>query len=555
MKKKFLGKVIAMLMATATCVSAVGCFGGGDTLGEDNDKTLQIYIGNYGYGYEWVEDAAQAFKEQAWVKEKYGEIEVPVPVHNSDKTYAETNILAGAKANVYDVMFSTASANASVFNTDKNGDPYFEDLTSLLDETVPGESVTLRQKMKPDILQGELLVKPSDVAKDQSTVEKKLYGMPWVNGYMGLLYNETLINQELGEQRVMPRTTKELQQLIEDLIASQSTKAEADQIPVSCFSATTGYYSSLFNLWWAQYEGIEEYENFYNGKNAYGDLSVEIFNQTGRLRALESVQMLTDAGKSGLNHKECNTMTFTQAQSRFILRQGFMMANGDWFENEMRASSTDNPYANDKIKYMKLPIISEVVDDGMVTSVANETELVTIVQAIDEGKTYEQAKALVPALSESDYNYLKDGRNVTNTIDGHVAYIPYYATAKSLAKDFLRFLATDEGIRIFMTKTNGCATAYQYDYSKLNFTLPAMHQSKLEMQKDSKILKNGSSFPLQYLGGLRPFSKTSVLEVVFAASNAGDRKTPQQIFDEDITYYTKDQNQYWNALLTRVGLN
>ncbi len=555
MKKKLLAKVFAMFMATATCIGAVGCGGSGNNLGGDDDKTLQIYIGNYGYGYDWVEDAAEAFKNQAWVKEKYGEINVPVPVHNSDKTYSETNILAGPKANVYDVMFSTASANASVFKTDKNGDPYFEDLTALLDEAVPGESITVRQKMKPDILEGELLVKPSDIAKDVSTVERILYGMPWVNGYMGLLYNETLINQELGEERTMPRTTKELQKLVDDLIASQSSKAEASKIPVSCLSATTGYYSALFDMWWAQYEGIEGYENFYNGKNAYGDLSVEIFSQKGRLRALESVQMLTDAGKSGLNHKECNTMTFTQAQSRFIMRQGFMMANGDWFENEMRASSKDNPYADDKIKYMKLPVISEVVDDGMVTTIVNETELVTIVQAIDENKTYEQAKELVPALSEDDYTYLQEGRNVTNTIGGHVAYIPYYATAKDLAKDFLLFLASDEGIKIFMTTTNGCATAYNYDHTQLGFELPPMQQTKLEMQKGSKILKNSSSFPLQYLGGLRPFTKTGTLEVVFAASYAGDRKTPQQIFDEDIAYYTKDQNQYWNALLTRVGLN
>ncbi len=553
MKKKLTAKIIATLMAAAACVGAVGC--GGNNLGKDNDTTLQIYIGNYGYGYDWVEKAAKEFKNQTWVKDKYGEIDVPVPVYNSDKTYAETNILAGPKANVYDVMFSTASANASVFKTDKNGDPYFEDLTSLLDDTIPGETMTIRQKMKPDMLEGELLVKPEDVSKDVSTVDRKLYGMPWVNGYMGLLYNETLINQELGEERVMPRTTKELQKLVDDLIASQNSKAEKDKIPVSCFSATTGYYSAMFDLWWAQYEGVEGYHNFYNGKNAYGDLSVEIFSQKGRLRALECVQMLTDAGKKGLNHKECNTMTFTQAQSRFIVRQGFMMANGDWFENEMRASSKDNPYANDKIKYMKLPVISEVVDDGMVTTVTSEADLVKVVQAIDENKTYEQTKELVPALSEVDYEYLKEGRNVTNTVGGHVAYIPYYATAKNLAKDFLRFLATDDAIKSFMTTTNGCATPYQYDYTKLGFELPPMQQTKLEMQKDSKILKNASSFPLQYLGGLRSFAKTGTLEVVFAANYAGDRKTPQQIFDEDIAYYTKDQNQYWNALLTRTGLN
>ncbi len=65
------------------------------------------------------------------------------------------------------------------------------------------------------------------------------------------------------------------------------------------------YFSNaMFAVWWAQYEGVENYENFYRTRaydeslDAYVEGSKEIFRQQGRLEALEVMDKLldTDAG-------------------------------------------------------------------------------------------------------------------------------------------------------------------------------------------------------------------------------------------------------------------
>ncbi len=561
MKKRMFTTVMALAMGISACLGATACSTGGAG-GSDDKQTLQIYIGNYGYGYEWLERCAEAFPKLDWVKEKYGEVEVPAPTYNTIKEYAQTMILSGGTANEYDLLFSTASANASVFDTDGSGNPYYEDLTSLLDEEVPGEKVTLKQKMKSDILESEYVVNKMEVGN--ANASKHLYGMPWVDGLMGLLYNETAIQEALGSDVALPNTTMELVDFSSKLKDSQSSKPKDQQIPVYIFSAPEGYWNDVVFVWWAQYEGIEGYHNYFKGLEAPGTMGQGIFAQKGRLYSLQALESIVHVDK-GYTHENVNTLDFKTSQSRFMRRGGFMSPNGDWVENEMRLLAGNSQYKDDKIKYMRVPVVSQIVEklDLYTESVAfndlnaekkeaYDDQLSAIVSAIDANKTYAQAKETIPTLTEKDYNKVYEARYTTSRIGGHNAYIPAYAQAKDLAKDFLRYLATDEAIKTFMTATNGCTTAYEYDTSKLGFALPAMHESKLAMTKTGYRLSPASSFPLQYYGGLRVYTRLQlVIEQAFTSKNPADRWSPDKIWQSDIDYFEDSTN--WTSLLTKAG--
>lgn len=82
--KKHLGRLCAIACALALCVPVAGCGNGADP---NSSNTLDIFIGNFGYGYEWLEDQIELFKQQDWVKEKYPDLVIPAPKNNSERNY------------------------------------------------------------------------------------------------------------------------------------------------------------------------------------------------------------------------------------------------------------------------------------------------------------------------------------------------------------------------------------------------------------------------------------------------------------------------------------
>lgn len=517
----------------------------------DDDQTLEIFIENYGYGYNWLNAQIDLFKKQDWVKSKYPNLNIPDIAYNSEDGYAASRITAGKTANTVDLFFSVASAASYYGKADNTGSLYFEDLTDLYESTVPNEGVTYKEKLLDDIAEMQYMEKFGG--------GKTYYAVPWVDGWMGIMYNKTLVENYLGENYQMPRTTNEFVQMTTDIKTKEVKSGAGKKSSPFITSSKVSYWTEIFVTWWAQYEGINGYNNFWNGVNELGERSSEIFSQKGRLRSLEVLQTLISADANN-NHTEVNTMEFTSAQARFLLGEGVMMPNGDWFENEMRETEAENPYDYD-ITFMRVPLISSIVEkleyrNG--SEYMSDATLATLVDAIDAGKTYSEATDLVSGLSQADWNKLNEARKTIYRIKGHEAFIPSYATAKALAKDFLLFLATDEACESFIKVTNGCGVPFEYDIKEENPTLyaslPMMHKDRITIMDNSIKLKPLNAFRLVNYGGLNYFAKTPMLDIVFTAKNADDRKTAQEIYDEDIKFYTESSGANWKSLLINAGV-
>lgn len=549
--KKVLATVLALTMGTsalalASCNPEVA----------DDDQTLEIFIENYGYGYNWLNSQIELFKQQSWVKEKYPNLNIPEIAYNSEDSFAATKITSGKSSNTADLLFSVASPAPYYAKRDNTGALYFEDLTQLYNTKVPdavpeAEQRTLKDKMIDELAKVQYI----------ETFEgpKTYYSVPWVDGWMGILYNKTLVDQYLGEDYQLPRTTKEFLQMTTDIKANNTKSGSGKLATPFVTSSKVSYWTEIFVTWWAQYEGVSGYENYWNGLNEFNERSSEIFSQKGRLRALETLESLIGVTANN-NHEEVNTLEFTSAQAKFLLGEGVMMPNGDWFENEMRETAEENPYDYD-ITFMRVPVISTIVEkleyrNG--TDYMSDETLATLVDAIDQGKTYDEAKTLVTGLTQNDYNKLTEARKVIYKNKGHEAFVPAYATAKELAKDFLLFLATDVACENFMKVTHGCGVPYEYNVKTANETLynsfPMMQKARIEIMNDAIPLKPLNAFRLVNYGGLSYFVKTPLLDVAFTAKNADDRKTAKQIFDEDVKFFTESGGANWTFLLNKAGL-
>ena len=547
-------KAIAFLaLASVLSSSVVGLAGCKDPVSDDAN-TLQIFISDFGYGTEWLDDMITEFKNQDWVKQKYPQLNIPKPTSNSDRTFPAERMITDGKTNTFDLLFSCDSANAYYDRkSEATQTSFFEDLSGVYNTEIPGEGVKVSAKMNDEILKNY-----THTTKENT---QTYYAMPWVNGYMGLLYNQSLVNTHLGADYKLPATTIELEAM---------AKALKDKgVTPFISSMKSSYWSQVSFTWWVQYEGLDRYEDYWLGVDEYDETTSNNFAQLGRLRSLETLESLIRNDK-GYSHADVNELEFTAAQSKYILGEAVMMPNGDWFENEMRAN-----YAEDKnhydIRFMKIPVISSIVEtmdlythDKAYTALtaaeqaAYDQTLAKIVAVVDANGSYADAKAAVADLTEGDFNKVNVARKVVYGVENHEAYIPSYATGKEIAKDFLVFMASDVACKSFMKSTNGASTAFEYD---VQTKAPDLYASFSTLQKErAEIAKNGiapfssTTSRLCYLGGLGYYTISNTLESFFTAQNATDRKSAQEIYNNDIEYYTKNNGQYWGELLSRAGI-
>lgn len=547
---KKITKIVASLGAiclAATPLAACSLF---QTV-DNSDQTLEIVISKYGYGVDWLNDQIALFKEQGWVKEKYPNLNIPtIRTNNSDKGYCVDQIAAGPKSNSADLFFSCQTAGLKV-NTTYNGTSVFEDLSEgFYNSTVPGESITVKDKMVREIY--------NDYAVEHDKTVS-YYGMPWVNGYMGLLYNATLVKEKLGADYEMPKTTQELVKFADDL-------KEKELMPF-VFAASANYWVQMFQTWWAQYDGvasvyddIEGYNDFWNGQ-IDGEYTREIFNNSseesvykGRYKSLLVLEDLIGYS-TGNYHTSSASFKPVQAQSAFLNGEGVMMPNGDWFDTEMQDAGYSNS-KNYEITLLRTPVISSIIEHC--TSVTSDTELSTVVSYVDAEKSYEEAKtayqtAYSKTLAEADYARINEARRVMYRLEGHEAYVPSYASAKGLAIDFLRFMATDISIEQFMKSTGGCVTAFKFDaeHSAAWSGFTSLQKAHVKYFESGVQMPTFTSFKLHYYGSLMPLTQTPQIDLAFINPSASARKTAKQIVEDDYKKFNKSE---FEALLIKSGI-
>lgn len=532
--RKFLSLILCAVVG-ASCLSLVGC---NKRRIADNDQTLEIYIGNFGYGYEWLNNVIAEFKQEDWVKTKYPNLDIPTPSFNSEREFPANQVLSGETT--VDLLFGAATIFPNIEKVYKNGQGFFESLDDLYEMNVPGENVKFKDKMDD-----KFVTMNTFTHTDGST---GFYTVPWVSGMMGLLYNKTMFE---NNNIAVPLTTNQLR---DETCAALKAAGKTPFV----FSSPTAYWScTMFLVWWAQYEGLENYSNFYQAlvPNEDGDLerSVDVVKQTGRLESLKVLESLISSQNGSDNvHGSVNTLQFTQAQAKFLVGEGAMMPNGDWFENEMRGAAAS---VSDTFTFMPSPVISAIVDKC--TTVKTDAALQAVIRAVDAAPTVEATGDMTVGtmtVSAADYNRIREARLTLLPLGNHIAYIPSYATAKGLAKDFLLYLATDKAQKAFITATHGASMPFKYDVQTedptLYNSLAQIQKDRLTMSQTGKYMMNENTYKMAYFGKMYRLSFNGNLDAMMTVKNAAEHKTAQQIYDADIAYWTPAR---WESALINAG--
>ena len=215
-----------------------------------------------------------------------------------------------------------------------------------------------------------------------------------------------------------------------------------------------------------------------------------------------------------------------------------MMVSGSWMANEMKANADVDNFLT-----MKLPVLSAITNK--LTTVKKESELRKVIDAIDavtdgkaDVKDYQKGKDyLVEGISVSaaDWDYLYKARNtVADNYAGHALYIPTYSNAKEGAKEFLKYMYSDAGYKIFLDTLHielpMQLSSGEIDTTKWNdFEIGQSNLMKTSAQSFTSF--NRSQHPLFISGGAKLFAGVTYIEK-FCTRNETDRKSADDVWTQ-----------------------
>ena len=455
-------KLFCLLMAlVCSFVFFTGC--GSKSGIVDNTKedttTLKIVALERGYGVKMIEAWAERFEEL----HDGVTVDVKVEVEEGNiGTYFEL----GEAYSDYDLFFDIQQCAAQLELSNRGKfegyDKALMDYTDIYNSKVYGENVTLGEKINQSV----------KAEMQCSDLDGKYYAFPWAVALQSFVVNTKVVKAALGSDYKLPNTTDEL-------YAFCSAIKQAGYTPLA-YPGQLDYWRSAFCTWWAQYEGLEEYYHFYEGKY-YDEISEnyvygpQIYQQQGRLESLKEMERLLayDSDETSFhlaNVNDYNIKNFTTLQKAFVhsdaasnnARKYAMMPNGDWLAQEAGTASSD------PILMISTPVISSVINQcGTIDS---DAELSALIDAIDAGNTSLTGDGY--DVSRKDYDRIKEARNIVfSQSSNHIAYSPVYANAKTLIKEFLLFAASDEGIEIYRQNVNPGIMPFDYDYQTTDMFL------------------------------------------------------------------------------------
>ena len=482
---KAMKKITSLLIVLLMLLSMAACGGnnGGTVNNPDNPDeivedttTLNIMILHKGYGFKWLEALKGGFE-----KANPG---VTVNLTTISKADIIKSDLKNYKKSDFDLYFDISNTGmASLvqeYSTYYGGNQALRPLNDVLNAEIPGEGITVKEKMYDSVLIGY-----QHTGRDTADVADDVYyGLPYVTGAMGLYYNETVINEALGEGNwEVPNTTDELIALCEKLKAA------------GCHILLPGsldqYAKSFFLVNWTQYEGIENYLKFFDGigfDSARGRETTKsslIYQQKGRLESMKVAFDLLDPDNGFVlpNTAEIGVNNLNDYQKRFVDSKNKLAFYfcGDWLMQEIQDNSGTGSTAS-VVKMMKTPVISSIIDSTNGYSVDNEVRLPNVNDDATLSAVIDYVDGIsdtLPAgVTDSEAEFIRSARNTMGSNnDIHSVYAPAFSNAKTLANKFLIYMASDEGIQIFKDNCIGGFAPYQYTYEGLSVTEQSIYDA------------------------------------------------------------------------------
>lgn len=423
--KKTISLIVALICVLSVAFAMTGCKKKKDL----NVLSIKVYKAGYGdmYVHAWIEDF-----EKIYEKEGY---RVEIEKSNLNITGSTvTNEMVLGKNNTVDLYVTGNLAPYALKRASDNldMDMIAANLNDVFD-SYPTKKDGTQEKVK---IADKLLKGYAQYFK----LGNDYYAFPYYTAPFGLVVNPEAFKEHVGNVDY-PRTTDEFLKMVDKV----ADKAEADKNLVVRPFAFAGknafsYLYGVEDVWVAQYEGLDYYKAYTsldNVKNA--EEAGALYDRQGwkeSLKVIKEMQQTRNVmpGSAGAEH--------SLAQADLVKGRAVFMVNGAWLQNEMY-----NNFAADvvKMEMIKTPIISAL---GTKIGLKDDATLSKLVALIDDGKTYNEAKTQISGLTETQYNAVKDARNIFYDwgVPAQIL-INAYSPNVELAKKFLRYVASDDAAR------------------------------------------------------------------------------------------------------------
>lgn len=523
MKKKLLTIGLAVLTAITCCLCSCGQKndslndgGSGRNGGSSLKGTLDITYFKGGYGDAWLKKIGAEFTAiNPGVKIKY----FPTVMSSSEISSISTGFATSDLYFLTDNMFDLAARKK------------LADISDVYATIPEGENKTVLEKTDAGL---------SDYFVNE---DGKYYMMSWSGSREGIIYNKSTLDEVYPGGYELPKTTDAMFDMFDDL--------KAKKVVPFIYSGTSDYLPTPFLVWWAQYQGIEEYKDFYSGKITAEDGSkvlcgnAEVTEQKGRLRSWQVLEKMCYKN-NGYTYEKTNDIEFAEAQTAFLghgaggdeFKCAFSV-NGDWLENEADYALQALPQ---EIRYMKFPVISSIIETT--PTIPDDAKLIEVIDYVD-GTT----KVAPEGVSEKDIKKIADARKMCHSVSqDHVVGIPANSRDIEIAKAFLVFLASDRAGEIYSRTLNGVVLPYGYNpLNNAKIDVTEYQKSKIELfGRDAITVHMYYNNLLCYRNGFCAFR--TQYGPKFGAELFDGSETAQSLFDYNVTYNRKN----WAELTKNV---
>lgn len=465
--KKILG---VAALGTVLLPGLTGC---GNKVEVGGEKTIQIRCYKGGYGDEWLKDVIANFNK-TFEKDGYKAELIESSALVTDT--AKQEILVPDK-NQIDLYFTNGcDLSTTISKSKKILKSNDKVILECLDDILESKAIGFDGEEEDETIGDRLFEGYKEVSTYNGNLPRwqgKTYKLPWADAMTGLFVNTKVLEKYNIE---MPLTSDEFTAAVEAI----SSHTNADKIYPFSWGGNNapGYWSYLFETWFAQYSTAEGFKNFMKCMPADGDIEThgyEVYRDQGILKSLEGMYGILDMKYASNGSTERQHI---EAQTEFVTGKSAFMINGDWVMNEMKDNYGDK--ASDIIM-LQAPILSSIGTEVGLT----DAELHNVVKAIDEKKTDSEIKGLVPAATDAAIAKVRDARSIHDSIGaGHDIFIPSYADAKDAAKLFVRYLYSNDGCNSF--RKNALANLpLKYTISDENKALTTNFQASLDKIYDS----------------------------------------------------------------------
>ena len=492
-------KGVAVLLSAVcamTCMTGCGKEGSEKKAG-NSTSDIEIAYWNAGLDKEWLEAVIKAFEE------KYPEYNVSYTASASQNAVITG---FGVEGDTVDLYLSTTLDRSKL-----------EPLDDVLNSTADGDKKPIVEKFS----EGYLALAKAD--------DGKYYDLTYGGGVIGFVYNKVHFADAGITQ--LPRTTNEISIVCDKLYSKGYTPL--------CHFSPTGYWHWMSEVFFSQYEGMDYYvNNFYGNTDENGTSpSKDVFQkQDGRYEVLKAYEKIITPeyileGSNSVDH--------VTVQTQFLTGSASMMVNGSWITTEMASVGGLENYA-----MLRTPVISSITDK--LTTVKTEGNLRKLISAIDsvadgekqlsdyaDGENYKIGDLVVSA---ADWEYVQAARlTISANYSGHTAQIPKYSNNIKGAKEFLRFLYSDEGYQVYedtlkiplpleMSEADMLDTSKwnTFELSQLKLLTEAEHIATNAIRSKHRIFSDG---------GANAFADYNYISAL-CTNNVKDRKTASQIWEE-----------------------